>query len=118
VFAVHELSIALSILDVAAEEAERRGLTRVAAIHMKLGGLSGVVKGALESAFELASAGHPLAGARLEIEEVAIVARCPRCMADCQVVSVQEIVCSLCGTPTPEIISGRELEVTALEVAS
>ena len=35
--AMHELSIALSILDIAAEEAERRGGVGVAAIHLKLG---------------------------------------------------------------------------------
>ena len=43
---MHELSIALSILDLAAEEAGRRG-GRVVAVHLKLGPLSGVVKEAL-----------------------------------------------------------------------
>ncbi len=54
---MHELSIALSILDVAAEEAERQGNARVVAIHLRLGPLSGVVKGALLSAFELVAKG-------------------------------------------------------------
>jgi Zn finger protein HypA/HybF involved in hydrogenase expression len=40
---MHELSIALGILDVAGEEAQRHG-GRVAAIHLKLGPLAGVVK--------------------------------------------------------------------------
>ena len=38
---MHELSIALCILDMAGEEAERRG-GRVVAVHLKLGALAGV----------------------------------------------------------------------------
>ena len=56
---MHELSIALSIVDMAAEEAERQG-GRVVAVHLKLGPLSGVVKAALLSAYELAREGSPL----------------------------------------------------------
>ena len=53
---MHELSIALSLLDLVEEEAERRGV-RVAAVHVRLGPLSGVVRDALVSAFELAREG-------------------------------------------------------------
>jgi hydrogenase nickel incorporation protein HypA/HybF len=113
---MHELSIALSILDVAAEEAERRGGLRVVAVHLKLGPLSGVVKEALVSAYELAREGSPLENSRLAIEEVPIVVHCPACAADSPVESIQQLCCSACGTPTAEIVSGRELEVTALEI--
>ena len=51
---MHELSIAMSILDLAGEEVERQGGGRVVAIHLRLGPLAGVVKTALCSAFELA----------------------------------------------------------------
>jgi hydrogenase nickel incorporation protein HypA/HybF len=40
---MHELSIAMSIVELAEEEAERRGV-QVTAVHLKLGALSGVVK--------------------------------------------------------------------------
>jgi hydrogenase nickel incorporation protein HypA/HybF len=73
---VHELSIALSILDLVGEEAERRGV-RVLAIHLKLGPLSGVVKEALLPAYDLARGGGPLAEARLMVEEAPLRARCP-----------------------------------------
>jgi hydrogenase nickel incorporation protein HypA/HybF len=112
---MHELSIALSILDVVAEEAERQG-GRVAAIHLKLGPLSGVVKGALVSAFELAREGTPFEGAELLVREVPVVAYCPACAADQTLASARELCCPGCGTPTPRIVSGRELEVVALEI--
>jgi hydrogenase nickel incorporation protein HypA/HybF len=112
---VHELSIALSILDMASEEAERRGV-RVLAIHLKLGPLSGVVKEALLSAYDLAREGGPLAEARLMVEEVPLRAHCPACGTERSVVSLQELCCAECGTPTSQLVSGRELEIVALEV--
>jgi hydrogenase nickel incorporation protein HypA/HybF len=60
---MHELSIALSILDVATEEAARRS-GRVLAVHLKLGPLAGVVKEALLSAYDLAREGTPLGPSR------------------------------------------------------
>jgi hydrogenase nickel incorporation protein HypA/HybF len=112
---MHELSIALGIVDVAAEEAARqRG--RAVAVHLRLGALSGVVKEALVSAYGLAREGTPLEGAELVVEEVPIVARCPSCAAECRPASALELCCPACGTPTPEILRGRELEVVALEI--
>jgi hydrogenase nickel incorporation protein HypA/HybF len=114
---MHEMSIALSILDVAQEEAERRG-ARVAAIHLKLGPHCGVVKEALLSAYDLARESTPLAGANLVIEDVALTAWCPSCGCARTIPSVQMLCCPECGSPTPEVISGRELEVVALEIES
>jgi hydrogenase nickel incorporation protein HypA/HybF len=113
---MHELSIALSILDVAAEEAGRHAAARVAGIHLRLGPYSGVVKEALLSAFELAREGSPLETARLIIEEVPVTAYCPACQATREVVSIQQLCCRECGTPAPEVRGGRELEVVALEI--
>src|SRR5262245_54812014 len=113
---MHELSIALSILDLAAEEAARHGGGRVAAIHLRLGPLSGVVKDALLSAYELAREGSPLETADLVIEETPLVAYCPACAAERALASAQRLSCPDCGTPTPDVVRGRELEVVALEV--
>jgi hydrogenase nickel incorporation protein HypA/HybF len=113
---MHELSIALSILDLAAEEAERRGGVQVHGIHLRLGPLSGVVKKALLSAYEIAREGSPLTEAELVIEETPLLAHCPTCRATRAVVSVQSLCCTECGTPTPQLLSGRELEVVALDV--
>ena len=112
---MHELSIALSILDVVEEEAERCG-GRVVAVHLKLGPLSGVVKEALVSAYELAREQTSLAASELIIEEVPLVAHCAVCEAAHTLASVQELCCPVCGAATAEIVSGRELEVVALEI--
>ncbi len=67
---MHELSIALSILDLVEEEAERRGNPRVEAIHLRIGRLSGVVKEALLSAYELAAEQTRFAQSKIVVEEV------------------------------------------------
>jgi len=113
---MHELSIAMSIVEMAQEEAEQRGGVQVTAIHLKLGALSGVVKDALLSAFEMARDDTPLRGSRLVIQEVPVVVLCPSCQAQRALSSVQLFCCAECGTPTSEVIQGKELEVVALEI--
>ena len=46
---MHELSIAMSIVDLAEEEVARRGPMHVTAIHLKLGALSGAEFGAIHA---------------------------------------------------------------------
>jgi hydrogenase nickel incorporation protein HypA/HybF len=113
---MHELSIALAILDLVGEEAERRG-GRVVAVHLRLGPLSGVVKEALLSAYDLAREGTPFAATALRIEEIPVATWCPTCAAECAP-SFPLLCCPTCGTPTPEVVRGRELEVVALEIES
>jgi len=112
---MHELSIALSIIEVAEEQSELHGNARVAVVHLKLGPLSGVVKQALLSAYDLAREGTALQECQLQIEEIPIIVNCPTCGDKRSVVSIQQMCCSVCATPTAEVISGRELEVTAME---
>jgi len=113
---MHELSIALSILDLVEEEMERRGNAHLEAIHLKLGPLAGVVKEALLSAFELASEQTDLAGCSLIIEDVPISVHCSQCNAERPVCSLQSFRCAECGTPASDVLHGRELQVSGLEL--
>lgn len=113
---MHELSIAMSIVEMAEEEAESRGI-RICAVRLKLGALSGVAKQALLSCYELASSGTPIAGSRLVVDEVPVIVFCPKCLGPRPLGSLQLFACPECGTPTPQVLQGKELEVVALEVA-
>ncbi len=112
---MHELSIAMSIVEIAEEEAQGRGV-QVSAVHLKLGPLSGVVKDVLVSAYEMAAAGTALAGSRLIVEDVPVIVFCPKCGEKRSPASLQWFCCPECNTPTPEVLQGSELQVTALEV--
>jgi len=113
---MHELSIAMSMVEMAAEEAAQRGGVQVSAIHLKLGGFAGVVKEALLFSYEVACQGTTLEGSRLVIEEVPVVVYCPTCEAETTLASIQRLCCSACGALTSQIVRGRELEVVALEL--
>jgi hydrogenase nickel incorporation protein HypA/HybF len=112
---MHELSIAMSIVEMAEEEAERRGV-RISAVHLTLGLLSGVVKDALLSSYEIACDGTPLAGSQLLVTEIPVEVFCPACQAARKITSMQWFCCPDCGTPTGEVLHGKEMEVTALEI--
>jgi len=112
---MHELSIAMGIVDAAMDEAQRRGVV-VSAVHLRLGALSGVVKDALLFCYEVACQDTALAGSRLLVEEVPVVVFCPQCDDTRTLTSVQLFVCPQCSTPTMDVRQGKELEVFALEV--
>ena len=113
---MHELSIAMSIVEMAEEEAAQRGGVQVNAVHLKLGRLAGVVKDALLSCYEMACEGTGVQGSRLLIEEVPIVVYCPACLAPRTLDSMQWFVCPECRSPVSEVLQGRELQVVALEI--
>lgn len=113
---MHELSIAMSMVEMAAEEAARRGGAHVCAIHLRLGPLSGVVREALLFSYEVACEGTSLAGSRLVIEDVPVVVFCPDCAKEQTLDSIQRFFCPVCGAPTSQVLSGKELEVFALEL--
>ena len=112
---MHELSIAMNIVEMAEEEAERRNAT-IDAVHLELGPLSGVVADALLFSYELACSGTRLEGSRLVITEIPIEVFCPECKAQKILNSMQWFCCPDCGAPTSEVIHGKELNITALEL--
>jgi hydrogenase nickel incorporation protein HypA/HybF len=113
---MHELSIAMSIVEMAEEEAELRGHVHIQAVHLRLGLLSGVVKDALLSSYEMACESTALEGSRLIIEEIPVEIYCSHCRTQRPVHSIQYFCCAECGTPSAKVTRGKELEVFALEI--
>jgi Zn finger protein HypA/HybF involved in hydrogenase expression len=67
---VHELSIAVSLIDAVCDELPRLGEgAQVCRVHLRVGPSSGVVADALRFAFEVAKAGSAIESAELEIDE-------------------------------------------------
>jgi len=113
---MHELSVAMSIIEIAEEESKRRGGLQISAVHLRLGLLSGVVKDALLFAYEIARHDTPLAASRLVVEEVPGVIYCPACEGRRPVGSLEWFCCAECGSLASELVQGKELEVVSLEV--
>jgi hydrogenase nickel incorporation protein HypA/HybF len=113
---MHELSVALDIIDIASEAAATLGDVQVSAVRLRIGALSGVARDALLFSFDVASAGTPLDGARLTFEEVPVKVWCATCVAECELVDPAIRRCARCQSPAPRLVRGDELEVIGLEV--
>lgn len=113
---MHELSIAVDLLEAASARVRQEGGGRILAVYLRIGPLSGVVVDALRSAFEIAAHGTLAEGASLDVEEVPVVLFCASCEAEKPADDIYAFCCPDCGCPTGDIRTGRELEVTALEI--
>jgi hydrogenase nickel incorporation protein HypA/HybF len=109
---MHELSITQSLVDAVLN---RTGGRPVTGVNLRIGPLSGVLPDAVRFCFELVSAGTPLAGAALTIDEPQGRARCRSCLDEFDLADIF-LLCP-CGSADVEVLSGRELMVTSVEVA-
>lgn len=114
---MHELSIAMSIVETASSEASKQE-GRTIGVHLQLGAIAGVEKDALLSAWELARQASLVSDAELIIEEIPATAYCSACGGERPVLAPQIFHCAVCEQPLGELIRGRELEIIALEVDS
>jgi len=64
---VHELALTQSLVDLVTERTTGR---QVLAVNVRVGDLSGIVADAMSFCFDVTTAGTPLEGARLVVEEV------------------------------------------------
>ena len=112
---MHELSIALSVLDIVRSAAAESGLARVTVVRLRVGRASGVQPDSLRFAFDCAKAGTPAEGAALEIEEVPIGGHCDGCGGDFTHQEPYVLACPLCGGTSFRVTTGDELHVLDLE---
>lgn len=108
---MHEMSIALAVVDQVEQAARPPGATAVTRVRLQVGELAGVVPDALRFCFELACAGTCLEGAELLAEAVAARAHCGPCADDWAVGMPPDLCCPRCGTATDGLLSGRELQI-------
>jgi hydrogenase nickel incorporation protein HypA/HybF len=109
---MHELGVALSVVDACSARAEG---ARVARVVVEIGRLCAVLPDALTLSFQVATAGTSLEGARLEIRELRARGRC----RECGVESDQSgyLAECACGAMAFEWLSGHELQIKEMELA-
>ena len=112
---MHEAGIALNLIEAVQQRLESEPAARVAAIHVRVGELSGVSTDALDFAFQCLSAGTPLQSAKLVFDLIPLTMVCEACG---RTSPVEDLVfrCPACGSEKTRISSGRELEVRTLEL--
>lgn len=109
---MHELGVALELVDAIAARAKG---SRVQRVVLEVGALSSVLPDALSFCFELATEGTVVEGAALELRSVAARARCRSCERELLLARASER-CP-CGAYDLEWLSGEALTILELEVA-
>jgi hydrogenase nickel incorporation protein HypA/HybF len=112
---MHEYSIMQSALNQALREARLAGASRVHAIRLRIGVLSGVVPDALRFAFEALTPGTFADGALLMIDEVPARFWCATCRREFVSANLYA-ECPDCRHPSGELRAGREMELSSMEV--
>lgn len=109
---MHEMSVALAVVDQVAEAADRAGdVTAVRSVRLQVGELAGVVPDSLAFCFELACSGTLLEGAELVTEAVPGRARCTPCAHEWAVGMPPRLSCPACGGTRTDLLAGRELRI-------
>jgi hydrogenase nickel incorporation protein HypA/HybF len=115
---MHELSIALRVIDLAEGHLRAAGGGRVAAVRLRVGRLAGVVPEALRTALGIAAQGTPLEAAAVEIEEVPVRIWCPACQREVTLPGLVPLACPECGARSGDVRAGHELELASLVLAA
>jgi hydrogenase nickel incorporation protein HypA/HybF len=112
---MHEVGIVTQALDMALEAAKKENAARITLMRMRIGDLAGVVPEALEFAFSVVTRETIAEGAKFEWDAVPVLCRCDRCQKDFTP-DAMAYRCPDCGELATKILSGREIEVTEIEV--
>lgn len=112
---MHEMSIAVNLLEIAEAEAAAKKCARILALTVHYGQISGIMPEALRMAFEALVAGGIHAGARLELVELPLLLRCPFCQQRFKGLNIFQ-ACPGCGEEFGHIVEqGRELILARIE---
>ncbi len=114
---MHELSVCLALIEQVDDVAQEHGGGRVEKIVVRLGPLSGVEADLLSQAYPIAIAGTVAEDAELVVESMPIVVRCVGCDAESEV-PVNKLTCPECGEIRTRIVSGDEMLLARVEIAT
>jgi len=112
---MHEMSLAINIVDLVSAKAQAAGGKRITSVEIEAGKLSGVMIEALLFCFDAASRNTPAEGARPVVREVEGRGSCLACG---HLFALDSLLaqCPQCGGYAVETVQGRELKVVSLTI--
>jgi len=112
---MHEMSIALSIIDAVTAKAKEEHSDTVTIIELEVGKVSGVEVESLKFCFSAAAKNTVAEGAKLAVCEVEPVGECEECGQRFPV-AFHIATCTFCGSFKTNIVSGRELSIKSITI--
>jgi len=113
---MHELSLVMSIIDIAEEQVKQNSAHRVDEIELEIGTMAGVEMESLDFAWQVAVKDTVLSEAHREVRVVEAKARCMDCGKEFFVTERFQ-PCPECHDYLTEFIQGKELRVKSLVVS-
>lgn len=114
---MHELSIVMSIVDIANEEAVKANVESFSQIELTIGTQSGVVMEALNFAWKSGVKNSAIENAKLVVHTIQAIAQCSDCGCKFEVENLYD-ACPECNSLFTDIIQGKELKISALSYDS
>ena len=112
---MHELSIAMSVLEASQRELERHSGAQLRKIRIRVGELAAVDPEALRFSFEAITRETDWAAVELDIDYIGRTNQCVDCSAQFPVAG-GEFRCPECGSEHTSFLRGDELEIAWLEL--
>ncbi len=111
---MHEMSIAIGIVNIAEEEAKKADIKSFSAIDLEIGTLAGIEFDSLEFVWEAAVKDSVLEKAERRISKIKARAKCSDCEEEFSIKYIYDS-CPKCGSFLKTILRGKELRVKSLE---
>jgi hydrogenase nickel incorporation protein HypA/HybF len=112
---MHEFSLAVEVIKLAQQEAEKRNVHSVSEITIEVGNMSGVEAEPFESALELLKGGSIIENAILNIVKLNGKGKCISCNIEFEMNHRMD-TCPACKSFPSEITGGNEFRVVSLLV--
>ncbi|MFH0886968.1 MAG: hydrogenase maturation nickel metallochaperone HypA [bacterium] len=113
---MHELAMIKNIIELIEKVALDNHAAKVLSAKVKIGELQEVTKENFIFVFKQQARGTLADGARIEIDEVPMVAYCKKCEHEFKPEDHHFMACPKCGQNDIEVLSGRDVILESIEV--
>jgi hydrogenase nickel incorporation protein HypA/HybF len=110
---MHEMSIALSIIDIVKDYAEKENAKEVKEIELEVGTLSGIEFEALEFALTVSLKNTLIENSKININKIQAKSVCLDCENEFDALHLFDN-CPKCSSNNTKLIKGKELQVKSL----
>ena len=114
---MHEVSIALSLLDIVEKKCRQEGYQRVESVRVRVGKASGILPEAFSFALDVVKNDTLARDARFIIDLVPLGGTCNACGKCFETGEPYIAECPFCASPSFRITQGNELEILEMEVS-
>lgn len=115
---MHELPITKSIFKTVVAKASEVGATKVTRVVLEIGILRDYVPEIVQKYWDYIAPGSIAEGAKIEVKEIDVVARCGRCGNEYTITKghIADAHCPVCGFERGQLIAGEEFRIKGIEI--